>query len=230
VNLLLRLRQRLRVLPSRAAYALWAERYPAEAHNLLMQLEQDAMLDLLPDVSGQHVLDAAGGTGRYNRILTARGARVVGCDHSLEMLLRSDGLVCGADLEQLPFADQSFDGVVCGLAIGHVRSLEGILREFGRVLKPNGWLLVSDLHPFQTLRGAQRTFTGADGRRYAVEHYLHTFEETVRVLRKVDFFLQAVREPKHSGWPVVLVWYARRASGSWSGSTPPRRSRSSAVG
>ncbi len=179
---------------------------------MLMQLEQDAMLDLMPDVCSLRVLDAAGGTGRYNRILTSRGARVVGCDHSLDMLVRSDGVVCAAELTQLPFAGQSFDGVVCGLAIGHVRLLEDVMREFGRVLKLGGWLLVSDLHPFQTLRGAQRTFKSADDRCYAVEHYLHTFEETVSALQCAGFSLQDVREPQHGSWPVVLVWRAQRST------------------
>jgi malonyl-CoA O-methyltransferase len=201
--------RRLRVLPSRAAYALWAARYPAEAHNPLMALEQAAMLDLLPEVAGQRVLDAACGTGRYARLLTERGAVVVGCDHSLDMLRLADGARCGGDLLRLPFGAGTFDGVVCALAIGHTAALEVAIGELARVLRPGGWLLVSDLHPYQTLRGAERTFRGADGRHYAVEHHLHTMEGTLTALVSSDLMLEAIREPQHAGWPVVLAWRAR---------------------
>ncbi len=210
VKLLRWLPRRLRVLPSRAAYALWAARYPAEAHNPLMMLEQAAMLELLPDVRGLRLLDAACGTGRYARLLRERGAIAIGCDNSLDMLRLADGGRCGGDLLGLPFRAQTFDGVVCGLAIGHTPDLEAAVVELGRVLKPGGWLLVSDLHPYQTLRGAQRTFRGADGRHYAVEHHLHTIEATVQALNAAGLTLEAVREPQHAGWPVALVWRARR--------------------
>jgi malonyl-CoA O-methyltransferase len=62
------------ILPSIAAYALWADHYPPHAHNVLMQTEQIAMLDMLPDVSGRVVLDLACGTGRYSLLARARGA------------------------------------------------------------------------------------------------------------------------------------------------------------
>lgn len=208
----MRLPGRLRVLPSRAAYALWAARYPAEAHNPLMTLEQTAMLALLPEVRGARVLDAASGTGRYARLLAARGAQVVACDHSLDMLGVAEGARCGGDLLRLPFGAGSFDGVVCALAIGHTPALGAAISELGRVLRGDGWLLVSDLHPYQTLRGAQRTFRGADGRHYAVEHHLHTLEATLNALTSAGFVLEAIREPQHAGWPAVLVWRARRLS------------------
>lgn len=217
------LSRRLRVLPSRAAYALWAAHYPAEAHNPLMTLEQAAMLDLLPSVAGQRVLDAACGTGRYARLLAARGAVVVGCDHSLDMLRLADGARCGGDLLALPFAAGVFDGVVCALAIGHTAALEAAIRELARVLRVGGWLLVSDLHPYQTLRGAERTFRGADGRHYAVEHHLYTMETTLTALTANGLTLEALREPQHAGWPVVLAWRARCLSAPHATeSTPPR--------
>src|SRR5262245_13744093 len=161
-------------------YAQWAKNYPARAHNLLMELEQAAMLSLLPtDLGGQICLDLACGSGRYLLLLQARGAApVFGSDYSAHMLaqaqLAPDALnLIRHPLMALPFADNTFDLITCGLAIGHVKNLERVLAETARVLQPGGRLLYSDFHPFGTLRGWQRTFTAETGQVFHVEHYLH---------------------------------------------------------
>ena len=89
------------------AYAAWAPTYPPYAHNSLMDVEQTAVLELLPPVSGRTVLDAGCGTGRYMRLLTALGARVVGVDLSAAMASRAHALnlaVALADMAALPLA------------------------------------------------------------------------------------------------------------------------------
>jgi SAM-dependent methyltransferase len=49
--------------------------------------------------------------------------------------------------EALPFADAEFDLVICALALCHVANLRGAVREFARVLRPGGSVLISDFHP-----------------------------------------------------------------------------------
>ncbi len=54
------------------------------------------------------------------------------------------GWVAG-DAHQLPFADNSLDFIASSLSLHHWKNAQGVLREFGRVLKPGGKLLVWDL-------------------------------------------------------------------------------------
>jgi SAM-dependent methyltransferase len=53
-----------------------------------------------------------------------------------------------ADLnEPLPFADASFDVIVCALVIHYVDDRAAVLSEFRRVLRPAGRAVVSTSHP-----------------------------------------------------------------------------------
>ncbi len=67
--------------------------------------------------------------------------------------------VCQADLEHpLPFPDHSFDRVVCNLVLGYVRDPLSTLREYLRVLAPQGRLVISNLKPYADLSAIYRNF------------------------------------------------------------------------
>ncbi|HXV42569.1 MAG TPA: class I SAM-dependent methyltransferase, partial [Anaerolineae bacterium] len=72
-------------------YAQWAKNYPAQAHNPLMEIEERAMLSLLPDdLSSRVCLDLACGSGRYMRLMRSRRAQqVFGVDYSADMLVQA---------------------------------------------------------------------------------------------------------------------------------------------
>jgi malonyl-CoA O-methyltransferase len=198
-------------LASVEAYALWASRYPAEAHNPFMRLEQAAMLALMPDLHGKRVLDVACGSGRYANFAAGQGAVAFACDNSVDMLRVGEvQRAAVATMEKLPYADGSIEVILCGLAIGHLPLIDRAIGEMGRVLKRGGWLVVSDVHPFQTQRGATRTFTATDGKTYGVEHYLHTMDAIERLLTENGLRLGDVRAPHHEGKPVVLAWSATK--------------------
>lgn len=101
--------------------------------------------------SGMRMLDVAVGTGLVAReavpIVGAAGS-VIGVDPSAGMLAQSGlhglTLVRGR-AELLPLASQSFDFVCMGYALRHLADLEMAFREFRRVLKPGGRLLVLEI-------------------------------------------------------------------------------------
>jgi ubiquinone/menaquinone biosynthesis C-methylase UbiE len=125
-----------------------------------MRAEERAMLDLWPDVTGRRALDLACGTGRYSRRLSEAGAAdVTAVDFCPPMLARAvvAGRVC-ANMMQLPFANNAFDVVISGLAIGHATDAYAWMDEMARVTAGGGVLLYSDFHPAAARAGLPRTF------------------------------------------------------------------------
>jgi demethylmenaquinone methyltransferase/2-methoxy-6-polyprenyl-1,4-benzoquinol methylase len=98
---------------------------------------------------GQTVLDIAAGTGTSSEPFADAGVHVVPADFSLGMLRvgqrrRPDLAFTAADATRLPFADASFDAVTMSFGLRNVVDVEAALREFARVTKPGGRLVVCE--------------------------------------------------------------------------------------
>lgn len=90
-------------------------------------------------------LDIGCSGGHITHELGARFRRTVGIDTDAQALeiARGIGETPGLTFEQgsataMPFADESFDVVVCNHVYEHINDQEGMLREIHRVLRPGG--------------------------------------------------------------------------------------------
>lgn len=89
--------------------------------------------------------------GAYHGLLGRRLRRlpgvelVIDAEPAARLLAQCDGPRVQADEEALPFADQSLDLVVSGLALQFVNDLPGALVQIRRALKPDGLLLAAML-------------------------------------------------------------------------------------
>lgn len=98
---------------------------------------------------GDVVLDIAAGTGTSAEPLADAGVHVVPADFSLGMLRvgvrrRPDLAFTAADAMRLPFADGSFDAVTMSFGLRNVADTTEALREFARVTRPGGRLVVCE--------------------------------------------------------------------------------------
>jgi ubiquinone/menaquinone biosynthesis C-methylase UbiE len=98
-------------------------------------------------VAGTRILDVGCGLGDFAAALVEHGAQAIGCDVAEEALRRARARHPGIEFvrsgEELPFADGSFDAAWAGEVLEHVQDVLGLLAEVQRVLRPQGWLIVS---------------------------------------------------------------------------------------
>jgi SAM-dependent methyltransferase len=132
----------------------YAARIDAKAHNAFY--ERPATLALLPAVQGKCVLDAGCGPGVYAEWLLEHGAEVVAIEVSPRMVAQARHRLGGratihqADLgASLRFLDaDSFDVIVSALVLDYVEDWDHVFREFFRLLRAPGHIVVSVGHPF----------------------------------------------------------------------------------
>jgi len=185
-------------LEPKAAYDLWADSYPAVAHNPLMRVEQSIVEPMLYQLRALRALDVGTGSGRYLPLLRATGAAVVaGVDFSIAMLARGSrsGKVCG-DACRLPFRRSAFDVVNASLMVGDIRDLGPWMKEVARVLAPAGHLVYSDFHPSWAQHGWSRTFRASTGELHDVAFHAHSIDDHLAALDGAALRVRAIREPR----------------------------------
>lgn len=130
-----------------SVYNLCRKDYP----DILAELEKENFTD---------VLDAGCGTGAVLSLLSEKypSKHYTGIDLSSEMIsvasakkLPGVRFLCG-DCENLPFADDSFDVIICSMSFHHYPHPVDFFRSCKRVLRPGGRLIIRDMTANTILR------------------------------------------------------------------------------
>jgi 2-polyprenyl-3-methyl-5-hydroxy-6-metoxy-1,4-benzoquinol methylase len=135
----------------------WARQQRADMDLYRRWVNDPCMIEMLGDVSGLRVLDAACGEGYFARTLARLGAHVTGVDLSREMirlaLAEEEREPLGVEyhwgnLGDMGFApDESFPVVVAAMSMMDVVDLDAACREIARVMCAGGRFVFSILHP-----------------------------------------------------------------------------------
>jgi ubiquinone/menaquinone biosynthesis C-methylase UbiE len=206
---------RIRRISALEGYRLWSQTYDEETNNVVIAIEQEVFRRLLPPASlaGKVVLDIGCGTGRHwQHLLSLRPQALHGMDISPEMLGRlrlrhpdaTLHLRVGLRLDE--FADASVDLVLSSLMLGYVHRLDDELREWTRLLRTGGEVILTDFHPEALRAGAKRTFTH-HGTTWEIENYIYTLDVLRSVFRSLNLDIVQFHEGKVDG--AVRAHYER---------------------
>lgn len=171
-------------------------------------------LRLMGNVEGMKILDAACGPGKYAEELIEQGAEVTGIDLSEEMIkwakVRNGdiGHFYIQDMSQplVEESDESYDGIISGLAMHYIEDWTLTLGEFHRVLRSDGVLVLSMEHPFFeytyfkskdyfATEHVHCTWNGF-GKPIEVHSYRRSLSNCINPLIKADFVIEEILEPK----------------------------------
>jgi SAM-dependent methyltransferase len=191
-------------------------------------LTNSAVLNAVGNPEGLAVLDAGCGEGYLSRKLANEGAVVTGIDSSAELIKAAlthelaSKLPVSFDVgsvDSLPYDAESFDLVLCNHLMNDLQNPEQALKEFSRVLRARGRLVILMLHPcfynkhaergqtennlpadsyFQT-RGVVQNFE-VDGLESPVANtsWLRPLESYTEALRESGFVITRLTEPHPS--------------------------------
>lgn len=183
-----------------------------------IHLLDPAMRELLGNVAGKHVLDAGCGQGYFAKECADKGARVTAIDGAGEFIMIAREHYHDTphvtfsvhDLTTpLPFEDGVFDTVIANMVLMDIDPLAPTVREFGRVLKPEGALVFSILHPLfatGTLHKGLRERLARALPHYAITHYAtphkkpwhipHTSHATAIYHRPLETYMRAFHDAR----------------------------------
>jgi len=123
--------------------------------------------NLLNKLTPGRILDAGTGTGAYRFQLEDRGHEIVGLDISTKMLeiqAKKERFVShttsvkllNGDIQHMPFGwSETFDCIICARVLSHIEDALTTIREFSRVLKKEGRLILTDVdpaHPYEHVK------------------------------------------------------------------------------
>lgn len=146
------------------------------------------------DISNGLYLDVGCGTGNYTTSLVCTKMGFIGIDPSKEMLKRAKMKSNKVDwiqasVENLPFSDLTFDGVLATLTIHHWTDLSKGLSEIYRVMKPSSKLVI--------FTSTQEQMNG-----YWLKHYFPVMMEAS--IAKMPSQLEIAKATINQGFSLVL--------------------------
>ncbi|HCU90546.1 MAG TPA: hypothetical protein DGR97_11405 [Gammaproteobacteria bacterium] len=103
----------------------------------------DPILESFGDIRGKHLLEVAPGPGHLSGRAARLGAKINAVDFAITMVNHAQAQYPNVsfqegDAENLGFADNQFDGVICAFGLLHLAYPDQAITEAFRVLKPGG--------------------------------------------------------------------------------------------
>ena len=181
------------------------------------------ILTLLGSARGKKILDAGCGSGILCKQIADRDGRIFGIDISPRMieLAKKKCKKCEfkiGDFERTGFKAASFDAVVSINAIVYKKKLDGTLREFKRIIKRKGQIVLAVPHPMRKMLKYSHTKDYFDtGKHWEIWkgirrfNYYWTIEDYVEAFRRNGLIIDRLIEPRsESKYPHFLIFQLRK--------------------
>ena len=202
-------------LAPKKAYDLIASTYNTKEFNLFHFIDEKILSNFFEhlELKGKCVLDYGCGTGWKIPLIETYGAsKILVSDISTEMLkfcTSNHKKLTVVELigeSNLNYPSNSIDVITCNLVIGYVKNIKALFQEWARVLKPNGTIILTDVHPELNKNGKQRNFI-VENANIIVESFPYTENDIVSSaknssLKVIEFKNHSVTEVYKNELPI----------------------------
>jgi len=202
---------------SKQAYDKMAEKYVIKSETSLHNkfYERPAMLSMLDNVEKKMVFDAGCGGGTMLEWLVKNGANIVACDISDSLVNYAKNRLPDeaeniflANLEEpLEFIrSKKIDIIISSLVLHYIEDWCPALKEFNRILKGDGYIIISTHHPHADWKWAEmdnyfekkvneEIWKVGDDFEQEVKFFHRTLMEIFEDLNKSGFYVEKLLEP-----------------------------------
>lgn len=147
---------------------------------------------MLGDLTGKTVLDAGCGNGYLTRKMAQTAKKVYGVDFTeklIELAKQKNNPAnvefSVGNLEKLQFPDSAFDLVLCNMVLMDVENIEKAIAEMSRVLKKNGIIVASIIHPcFENPPFTYSLFEEKEGKKARLGRVVQNYFDTGLIIDK----------------------------------------------
>ena len=185
------------------AYNEWSGTYDSD-ENLTRDLDQRVTVDLLGNLHFDSALEVGCGTGKNTSFLAQIASVLYAVDFSQGMIDKAKEKVQADNVHfslmditgRWDFEDGSFDLVTCNLVLEHIKDLSFVFSEATRVLQPNGYVFINELHPFRQYDGKKARFQRNE-ETVEVDAFTHHVSDFVRAASETGLTLVKLNEYWH---------------------------------
>ena len=179
-----------------------------------LKVTNKAILESLKSKKNLKILDAGCGEGYFCRILAKKGHKVFGIDFCPELIKAAEDLekknplgikYSVGELKKTNFPPSYFDAILSHQSINEIPNPEKTFKEFSRILKKEGKLILLFLHPcfeidpqlyFQKVKIKKSYYLVSGVKSPSPYFYLHLpLSEWIRLLIKSGFLIKKIEEP-----------------------------------
>lgn len=187
-------RQKKEIEPAEA-YDLWSLTYDEQTDNPIVYLDGIVFDEMLAGINIENkiIVDIGCGTGRHwEKMLLKKPLELIGYEVSNEMLNKLTKKYPGArtyianqnNLKELE--NESCDLIVSTLVIGYIENLPEAFKEWNRILKKDGEILITDFHPEALQKGANRSFRHKE-QLFFIKNYVHPLTKIKTLSKKLNW-------------------------------------------
>lgn len=185
------------------AYNEWSGTYDSD-ENLTRDLDQRVTVDLLGTLHFDSALEVGCGTGKNTSFLAQIASVLYAVDFSQGMIDKAKEKVQADNVhfslmdvtQRWDFEDGSFDLVTCNLVLEHINHLSFVFSEAVRVLQPNGYVFINELHPFRQYDGKKARFQRKE-KTVEVDAFTHHVSDFVQAASESGLTLVKLNEYWH---------------------------------